>query len=233
MDLITTIGGNTSNSMITVEEADAYIADSPYPQTAWDGLTDDEKILRLVLAAKFMVNRFSWIGVTLYENQAMPFPRYVPPRRFQKGAWPLGATGGVSVNGVFYPMQWEGIYEFGQLSVEQLAELETIPDDIKRAQAYIAYGVIHRGMVGITDPATGPKAKAQLKSLSLFESLSLTVATTPVQLAGSTQFDLATSSEHFIISMLIDDWITQISWGYGTKIVSPLPEVESGTSPSL
>lgn len=239
MNLDTTIGGNNSNSMVTVVEADAFIDDSPYPADAWLDLTEPQKNFRLVYGAKFMASRFSWVGVPLHENQAMPYPRYVPPRRFRKGAWPFGTTaGGFTVNGVFYPVWgWEEILSIDQLSEEQLEALDTIPEDIKRAQAYIACGPIHRGIVGVTDPANGPKSKAQVKSLQLFESLSVTLAENPIQYKDSTIFDLAVKSEHFIISMLLDKYVSQVSWGYGTKIVSPLPEVESdgggGTSPSM
>ena len=228
-----TVGSKTANSMITLAECEAYIDAGPWPTAAWDALTDDAKKFRIIVAAKYMVNRFRWRGVPMHVNQAMPFPRYYPPGKHLEGAWPFGtryyaeAYGGFVVNDRFYAIPgWGEVIQYSDLTEEQLEELDVVPDDIKRAQAWISYDIVHRGLVGVTNPGAGTKVKPELKSLKVFDSIDITVATTAVQKQVLTGFDDVTQSEHFVISMLLEGYTTGLSWGVGTTVVSPLAEVD-------
>lgn len=79
MALITTPGGSSSNSFVTITEADTYLAASTIiDATAWDTLTEAQKEERLVYAALLMKAQFMWIGWLVYRNQALPFPRWMP-----------------------------------------------------------------------------------------------------------------------------------------------------------
>lgn len=227
--LNTTVGSKSANSMVTVAEADTFItgSESPYPVTTfWSELTTAQKNFRLYYAAKRMCNYYSWLGVPLHVNQAMPHPRYTPSAKWKKGAWP-GAEewGGFVYGGSFYPVAgWETVLQFDELTEEQLEALDFIPEDIKRVQSYLAC-IFHRGLVGVTDPADGPKDEDQIKSLKLFDALDLQLADKPVQPVNSTTFDRITKSEHFIITELLAGYVSTISWGYGTETVPPLAEV--------
>ncbi|MEW6138892.1 MAG: DnaT-like ssDNA-binding protein [Thermodesulfobacteriota bacterium] len=125
MELITIIGGDRSNSFITVAEADAILGEHTLLDTSsWDGLSDGEKSERLVYAGLILKNRYSWLHWPVYKNQGMPFPR-----------WHLDDDG----NTVY-------VGSTGQPG---------IPEGIKKAQALIALNVVHRASVHLTAPSRG------------------------------------------------------------------------------
>lgn len=125
MALITTIGGNRSNSFITVDDADALLAEHTIVDTsAWSSLTEAQKIERLLYAGLILKNRYVWHHWPVYKNQAMPYPR-----------WYLDEDG-------------DHVYVGG-------GDGPTIPENIKRAQALIALNVVHRGSVGLSPPQDG------------------------------------------------------------------------------
>lgn len=173
-------GSRLANSLITVAEADAHIADSPYPTAAWSALTAAKKEYRLILAAKFMKSRFSWSGWEIYEDQALPFPRWFPRE------------------------------SDSQASVPSDVEV-TIPEDIKRAQAYIAFAVIHRGLLGVSDPADGKVAEPEIKSLSLFGRMRVETTDTPAARTDQSIFEGLITSEYFQIGLLLADYVTTIN----------------------
>lgn len=75
MALVTTIGSKSANSYISVESADSILtASSIYDTAAWTSLASSAKEERLILACLVM-NRMSWAGYQVYENQALAFPR--------------------------------------------------------------------------------------------------------------------------------------------------------------
>ena len=194
MALKTTTGSKTADSMITVAEADAYLAASPYSSvlTAWTALSTANKEIRLKLAAKFMKNHYSWIGWPAYENQAMPFPRVKAVRTEDTG---------------FRNPVWR--YNTGSYET-QYTDPET-PDDIKRAQAYIAYGIIHRGLVDVTNPNNGPSGHLVAQSLSLFGDMSVSLGSQDPLYTDNSALEMAIRSEHFHINLLIEDWISQFN----------------------
>lgn len=77
MALITTVGGNDSNSYATVEESDSYLelmyrGEIP---ASWDELDEPDKENRLIIAALLM-NQFSWRGEKACRDQNLSFPRW-------------------------------------------------------------------------------------------------------------------------------------------------------------
>jgi hypothetical protein len=73
MALIATIGGSTSNSFGTREEADSFFADRLYTST-WDVAEDDEKDKALVTAC-FEICQLRFFGEQATTTQALPWPR--------------------------------------------------------------------------------------------------------------------------------------------------------------
>jgi len=92
-----------------------------------------------------------------------------------------------------------------------------IPLNIRQAQAFIAYDVIHRGLVSVSNPSKGI-SRAAIKSLSLFQqSLTVTRADGPMTPADTSGFEQIIRTSHFPIYLLIDPYLTQVS-------VLPAPE---------
>ena len=216
--IIATVGGNNSNSFVTIAESDEIIDASPYPTDTWEALDDDAKAFRLILACKYMTGRYAYKGCVLHQNQALPFPRYYRALLTQR-------------HGIFEG--WVDSLETGTASIlgyttAELDALDVIPYEVKTAQVYIAYGVIHRGMVGITNPALGGKAKPQVKELNLFNRLKIVAADSKLTMPDWSPFAAMIQSETFIIDLLLEDWKTQVSMisgGDSKGLVSMLTEV--------
>jgi hypothetical protein len=172
--IITTPGGSSSNSFITVSEADAYLAATTLFDTSpWQSLTEAQKEERLILAALLMKTRFNWIGWPLYKKQALPFPRRMP-----------------------------GDEDFDESAI-------AIPEDIKNAQAYIALDIVHRGSVGLT-PASHGTPKPDLKRLSLFGSLDVTLSDTAQGTSDPSSLGRAIASPHWVIEQMLSRYLTTI-----------------------
>ena len=125
MELITTIGGNRSNSFVTVAEADAMLSEHTIvDSSAWTALSEDAKTERLLYAGLILKSRYTWLYWPVYKRQAMPFPR-----------WYLDDEG-------------ETVYVGG-------GHEPAIPENIKKAQALIALNVAHRGSAGLSTPSAG------------------------------------------------------------------------------
>ena len=77
MLLNTTIGGSSADSFIAIDEADTFLSGGPYNTDGWAELSDDQKVLRLVLAAKLM-GCMTWAKFPVYDRQALCFPRRGP-----------------------------------------------------------------------------------------------------------------------------------------------------------
>lgn len=113
-------------------------------------------------------------------------------------------------------ISWAGfpVYEKQALAFPRRWTVEDaieIPLNIQQAQAFIAYDVIHRGLVSASNPSTGI-SKAAIKSLSLFQqSLSVTRADGPVIPADTSGFEQVIRTSHFPIYLLIDPYLTQVS----------------------
>lgn len=66
----------TSNSYVTIAEADALLDDRPYA-TAWTASanTDDAKTRSLITATRILDEQFSWRGVASSQAQPLGWPR--------------------------------------------------------------------------------------------------------------------------------------------------------------
>ena len=69
------VGGETTNSYLTLAEAEAYIHARPF-HDAWDvaSLTDNQKNAALIWSTRIL-SHFSRAGTYVTETQALPWPR--------------------------------------------------------------------------------------------------------------------------------------------------------------
>lgn len=75
MALDATVGGASSNSYITVAEANTYYTDHmKYDQ--WDSISDADKSTALVMATMYLDQYFIWNGTRTTSTQALCWPRY-------------------------------------------------------------------------------------------------------------------------------------------------------------
>jgi hypothetical protein len=71
--LITTVGGSTSNSYVTLSEAKTYFLRKLYTD-AWDGATDEERENALLMAT-MRLDQLDYVGSVVTEFQALKWPR--------------------------------------------------------------------------------------------------------------------------------------------------------------
>ena len=110
------------------------------------------------MLAALAMNGLPWLGWQVYEKQAAcwprwPFPEAMNPRYARKYRYYSGFA-----------------YTFPE--DDYTAATAEFPVNVKKAQAYLAYDVIYRGIQGRTSPSAGP-AQDAIKSLSLFGDISL------------------------------------------------------------
>jgi|ERR1041385_1957589 hypothetical protein len=74
MALIATIGGSTSNSYVTLTEANDYFADR-LNTTEWDAATSETKEKALVTATR-RIDEEQFFGYKVSNTQALKWPRY-------------------------------------------------------------------------------------------------------------------------------------------------------------
>jgi len=177
MALVTTTGSSSANSLITLAEADVYIAASLYSQTGWDALSDDDKTAYIELAGR-VINNLEWIGWPCYKNQAMAWPRWLP----------------------------------GDEDLD--ADSAEMPGDVKKAQAYIAYDVIYRGLQSRTDPSDGVGSEA-IQRLSLFGDISISYATGEVPLSEGSAWTEIIRTDHFELDLLLSRYLTSVAFTSG------------------
>lgn len=164
MALNTRVGDPSSDSFVTVTEADVILQAGPDDDSEWAGLTVAEKELRLRLAASAM-SSLAFSGRRCYARQALCFPR---------GKWGC----------------------------------RTIPTEIKEAQAFIAYSVVHRGLLG-RPVITAKGAVTGVKSVALGGMLAVTFGNQ----ASTSVLDEMTASTQFPILMRLQRFLTQIRGG--------------------
>lgn len=73
--LIWTLGGEESNSLLSVAEADAYF-EASFESEEWADFDSDTKAKALVVATRHF-SELSWWGERLTTTQALDFPRYL------------------------------------------------------------------------------------------------------------------------------------------------------------
>lgn len=64
-----------SNSFVTVEEADDYLAANIHVAPIWNGLTTEEKEALLVWGSRYLDQRADWNGWKTEETSSMRWPR--------------------------------------------------------------------------------------------------------------------------------------------------------------
>lgn len=168
MALITTLASADANSYCTADEADTYIAtrEEQFDIASWGGLSAPSKELRLNLAARCMDSMLRFRGVRATRTQAMAFPRIAPgdplcPRPVHTREMSFGVvrvspystvdgflptrnnSGGVS--DVTFDT-WESLEDYAGLIG---APLPTNPEELKYAQAEIAFQVIHSHLLTV------------------------------------------------------------------------------------
>lgn len=174
MTICTTPGGSSSNSFITVSEADSYLAATTlFDATPWEDLTESHKEERLMHAALLMKTGFHWIGRPVYKRQALPFPRRLPDAQDVDGS------------------------------------TITIPEPIRKAQAYIALDIVHRAAVGLT-PASHGMSRRDLKRLSLFGSLDVTLGEMPHAPSDPSSLGRSVASAHWVVQHILSPYVTTV-----------------------
>jgi len=74
MALDVTVGGVSSDSYVSRDDADAYWANRGSP-VAWTSLTSDEKDAALRYATEWLDSNYSWYSTICTTTQALGFPR--------------------------------------------------------------------------------------------------------------------------------------------------------------
>lgn len=87
----------------------------------------------------------------------------------------------------------------------------TIPDEMKIVQACIAYAVVHKRLVDVSNPDDGAVENADISSLSLFGAISISAASTPIQSSDNSALEAVIKSEHAHIYLFLEDWIVQVA----------------------
>jgi len=72
--LIATVGGADSNSLVSLEYADAYFENQLHFDE-WDAISDTDKKKRALITATSQFTELDWWGVPASDEQALPFPR--------------------------------------------------------------------------------------------------------------------------------------------------------------
>lgn len=90
------------------------------------------------------------------------------------------------------------------------ADTISLPDDIKKTQAFLAFDVIYRGIQGRTSPSAGPATDA-VKSLSLFGDISLSFGNaTEVPLRDGISLTGLLRAGHPEIYLLLSPYVVEI-----------------------
>lgn len=94
-----------------------------------------------------------------------------------------------------------------------------IPDDIKRAHAYVAYAVYYRGSRDLTNPADGRSVESEIKSEQLYQDISVVYADVPIVKSNASEYDFI-ASDFFHIDDLIAPYETSI--GISPALTGPV-----------
>jgi len=78
MALIATIGGSTSNSYVTLTEANDYFADR-LNTAEWDAVGSETKEKALITATR-RIDEEQFLGYKVSLTQALKWPRYSPAK---------------------------------------------------------------------------------------------------------------------------------------------------------
>jgi len=187
MALDITVGGSSTDSYVTLSEADSYIEDKGYTTTTWDALDDEPKELRLTTSA-LLINTLPLRGAKACRNQRLEFPRW----------WRTN-------NG--YP-PYENTYEEYLDIISAGYAQPIVPVEVKYAQIEIAYHVVHYGILAMDSMAYPER---EIKAFGLGGSLSIEFTDLPIKSYSS--FSKAKLSSLDIVYTLLHKWIRRVSGG--------------------
>lgn len=85
--IVTDASGSSSNSYITLTEANNYFEAVLWFDSLWDALTDAQKNARIVQAAR-AIDRLNFDGARYLDEQAMEFPRDITDQSTDDGEIP-------------------------------------------------------------------------------------------------------------------------------------------------
>jgi len=189
MALVTTEGGESSDSYVIVDDADTYIA-AKYEEsqetlaTAWEDLTEADKEHRLKLGA-LLINTFALRGAKACRNQRLAFPRW--------WRWDDG-----------YPLDEDTYLDYSDITNYTPP---TTPQEVKDAQCEVTIQVVHVGILS-TDPLAFPEK--EVRAFGLGGSLE-------IEYFGSGQYasiwSKARVSSLDVIELLLEKWLMRISGG--------------------
>lgn len=178
--LTTTVGGATSDSYISVADADTYFSRRPNA-TAWTDLTDDDDKSKLLLWAMRSLNGLGWIGGRYSTTQALDWPRVAirPTERYSLYYSEIAYSGGLyDQNGNLWTVEEipTGVLnaqcEFA-LAIQQNTALST-PEKYKRKIITDANGTLEWNL-GSQSAALNSLAMRELRGL-LFTSAGMATA---------------------------------------------------------
>ena len=85
--IVTTVSGTTSNSYVTLAQANTYMEAVPWFDSTWDALTDAQKNSYLVQATRAL-DRMRYRGARYDKDQALEFPRTITDDSTDEGEMP-------------------------------------------------------------------------------------------------------------------------------------------------
>ncbi len=187
MSIDTTVGGNASESYVTVAEADIYVEaryDGTDLGTEWDALDEEPKEYRLKLGA-LILNTFAWRGAKASRNQRLDFPRW----------W-----------------RWDDGYPLDEDTYEDYADITdytppTVPDEAKDAQCELSLQVVHEV---ILKAETMAFPEREIRSFGLGGSLEIEFS--PGSPAGFA-INKARVTSLSIVDYLLSKWLATFSGG--------------------
>lgn len=135
--LITTIGGATSNSYVSLQEAANYL-DLRLGIDDWQTAEPDDKVRALLMATKSL-EKENWLGDRATTTQALAWPRLGVAKRDGVGAG-YGSGGGYGGGG--YGGWGYGYYGYSAIDLYESTE---IPQPVKDAQCELALALLAQG----------------------------------------------------------------------------------------
>jgi len=146
MEFCFEIASPRGTSYASVEEANEYLnARSGFDVSKWTELPDEQKQFRLILAA-LIIDSVRYAGVRATKEQRLEFPRLL------------------SGNGLYVedesglPVQftdWTALQDYAGL--KGLSEFPAVPDDVKHAQAEVAFQIVHSHMLTLGPGESGER----------------------------------------------------------------------------
>lgn len=221
MSLRTNVGAPDSNSFITLSEAEDYFEALGVDTTSWDDLEDSEQELRLVLAAEAIGTSLPLRGFKAYANQALSFPRAVLQRNYTSGTYRNFNYGSLVLqnSNVAVPL--------GNTSFTE------IPEDVKQAQAYIAYYVIHKNIANRQETSDTDMQPPSTLTVSSFSVRGISVSFNDRTTGDSylQAMDQLVSDSNSVLYLLISKYLSQVRFTQGGDRPTPLVYDESQDPP--